>query len=95
MIRFLLSYKETYWRYKTGFKTRNFDLTIDTIDPLSTKLEQQTKIEKLSLVAFLDNEQKKSFDTMNRRIKKNNVDYYQNSDFHVNLFGFGQLEKKH
>lgn len=91
----MLRYTETYWKYKTGFKTRNFDLTIDIIDPLSTKLEQQTRIEKISLVAFLDKEQKKSFANVNRRIKKNNMNYYQNSNLHVTLFGFGPLEKIH
>jgi 2'-5' RNA ligase len=70
-------------------------LTIDIIDPLSTKLEQQTRIEKISLVAFLDKEQKKSFANVNRRIKKNNMNYYQNSNLHVTLFGFGPLEKIH
>jgi len=32
---------------------------------------------------------------MNRRIKKNNMNYYQNSNLHVTLFCFGPHEKIH
>jgi hypothetical protein len=66
----LSRYKETYWKYKTGFKIRNFDLTIDTIDPSKTREDQQTRIEKISLVALLSKEQEKSLVTINRRLKK-------------------------
>ena len=55
----MLIYRETRWRYKSGFKIRMVDVTIDTIDASRTQEEQQIKIEKISLVAFLSKKQKK------------------------------------
>jgi hypothetical protein len=89
----LLEYKETNWKYQRGFKTRNHDLVIDTIYASKTMKEQQTKIEKISLVAFLNKEQKKFFVNICRRLKRNDKDFYQNKNLHATLFGFGPLKK--
>ncbi len=94
-IQKLSRYTETYWRYKTGFKIRNKALTIDTIDASKTWEEQQTRIEKISLVSFLSNKQKKMLLTICRRLKRNNADFYQNRNLHVTLIGFGPLEKQY
>ena len=56
--------------------------------------EQQTKIEKISLVVFLNKEQRKKFVNMCRRLKKNDKDFYQNKNLHATLFGFGPLKKE-
>jgi len=89
----LLKYKETNWKYQSGFKTRKYDIVIDTIFPSKTMKEQQTKIEKISLVAFLNKEQRKFFVNICRRLKRNDKDFYQNKNLHATLFGFGPLKK--
>jgi len=90
----LLRYKETNWKYEKGFKTCKYDLGIDKIYASKTRKEQQEKIEKISLVAFLNKEQKRIFINICRRLKRNDNDFYQNKNLHVTLFGFGPLEKK-
>ena len=90
----MLEYKETNWKYQRGFKTRKYDLLIDTIDASKTSQEQQTKIEKISLVAFLNKEQRKFFSNICRRLKRNNKAFYQNKNLHATLFGFGPINKK-
>ena len=55
----MLRYRETFWRYKTGFKIRKVELTIDTVDASKTREDQQARIEKISLVAFLSEKRKK------------------------------------
>jgi hypothetical protein len=89
----LLRYKETNWKYEKGFKTRKYDLAIDTINALKTRKEQQAKIEKISLVAFLNEEQRKIFVNICRRLKRNDKDFYQNKNLHATLFGFGPINK--
>ena len=89
----MLEYKETNWKYQRGFKTREYDLVIDTILASKTMKEQQTKIEKISLVAFLNKEQRKFFVNICRRLKRNDKDFYQNKNLHATLFGFGPLKK--
>jgi hypothetical protein len=89
----LLRYKETNWKYQKGFKICKYDLAIDIIDASKTRKEQQAKIEKISLVAFLTKEQKKFLVNICRRLKRNDRDFYQNKNLHVTLFGFGPLEK--
>jgi hypothetical protein len=89
----LLKYNETNWKYQRGFKTRKYDLVIDTILPSKTMKEQQTKIEKISLVAFLNKEQRKLFVNICRRLKRKDKNFYQNKNLHATLFGFGPLKK--
>jgi hypothetical protein len=89
----LLEYKETNWKYQRGFKTHKYDLVIDTILASKTMKEQQTKIEKISLVAFLNKEQRKFFVNICRRLKRNDRHFYQNKNLHATLFGFGPLHK--
>jgi hypothetical protein len=90
----LLKYKETNWKYEKGFKTCKYDLVFDRILASNTRNEQQAKIEKISLVAFLNKEQRKIFVNLCRRLKRNDKDFYQNKNLHATLFGFGALEKK-
>ena len=90
----MLKYKESNWKYEKGFKTCRYDLAIDTILPSKTRKEQQAKIEKISLVAFLNKEQKKIFVNICRRLKRHDKDFYQNKNLHATLFGFGPLKKK-
>jgi hypothetical protein len=82
------------WRREKGFEIHKYDLSINTIQPSKTRREQQAKIEKISLVAFLNKEQKKVFANICRRLKRNDKDFYQNSNLHATLFGFGPLKKK-
>jgi hypothetical protein len=89
----LLKYKETNWKYQSSFKTRKYDLAFETILASKTMKEQQTKIEKISLVAFLNKEQRKFFANICRRLKRNDKDFYQNKNLHATLFGFGPLKK--
>ena len=89
----MLKYKETNWKYQSGFKTHKYDLVIDTILAPKTIKEQQTKIEKISLVAFLNKEQRRFFVNICRRLKSNDKDFYQNKNLHATLFGFGPLKK--
>jgi hypothetical protein len=90
----LLKYKETNWKYEKGFKTCKYDLVFDRILASNTMNEQQAKIEKISLVAFLNKEQRKIFVNICRRFKRNDKDFYQNKNLHATLFGFGALKKK-
>jgi hypothetical protein len=90
----LLKYKETNWKYEKGFKTCKYDLVFDRILASNTRNEQQAKIEKISLVAFLNKEQRKIFVNICRRLKRNDKDFYQNKNLHATLFGFGPLKKK-
>ena len=90
----MLSYTETNWKYENGFDTHQYNLSIDTICSSGTTKQQQAKIEKLSLVAFLNKDQRKIFVNICRRLKRNDSDFYQNKNLHVTLFGFGPLAKK-
>jgi len=90
----LLSYTETNWKYEKGFDTHQYILSIDTICSSGTTKQQQAKIEKLSLVAFLNKDQRKIFGNICRRLKRNDSDFYQNKNLHITLFGFGPLAKK-
>jgi hypothetical protein len=90
----LLRYKETNWRREKGFEIHKYVLSISTIQPSNTRQQQQTKIEKISLVAFLNKEQKKVFASICRRLKRNDKDFYQNSNLHATVFGFGPLKKR-
>ena len=89
----MLRYKVTNWKYEKGFKTCKYDLGIDKIYASKTRKEQQAKIEKISLVAFLNKEQKRIFINICRRLKRNDNDFYQNKNLHATLFGFGPLKK--
>jgi len=90
----LLSYTETNWKYEKGFDTHQYNLSIDRICSSGTTKQQQAKIEKLSLVAFLNKDQIKIFGNICRRLKNNDTEFYQNKNLHVTLFGFGPLAKK-
>ena len=90
----MLKYKEINWKHEKGFKIRKYDIFIDNIAALKTREEQQAKIEKISLVAFLNKEQKKIFVRICRRLKRNDKNFYQNKNLHATLFGFGPLKEK-
>ena len=90
----MLKYRETNWRSERGFGIHDYKLAIDTISPSKVSKEQHKKIEKISLVAFLNKDQKKIFAKLCRRLKKNNKYFYQNSNLHATLFGFGPMDKK-
>jgi len=85
---------ETNWKNENGFDIHKYNLSIDTIDPSKTVVEQQTKIEKISLVSFLDDDQRKNFVKICRRLKHDDHSFYQNKNLHVTLFGFGPLEEE-
>jgi hypothetical protein len=90
----LLRYTETNWKYEKGFDTHQYNLSVNAICSSGTTKQQQAKIEKLSLVAFLNKDQRKIFVNICRRLKRNDSDFYQNKNLHLTLFGFGPLEKK-
>lgn len=90
----MLRYKETNWKNESGFDILRYDLTINTIDASKTRIERQAKIEKISLVSFLNEDQRKSFVNICRRLKRNDNNFYQNKNLHATLFGFGPLEKE-
>jgi hypothetical protein len=91
----LLRYTETNWKYEKGFDTHQYNLSVNAICSSGTTKQQQAKIEKLSLVAFLNKDQRKIFVNICRRLKRNDSDFYQNKNLHITLFGFGPLEKKY
>ncbi|TLX92331.1 MAG: hypothetical protein E6K94_00100 [Thaumarchaeota archaeon] len=90
----LLRYNETNWKNEEGFELCKYGLTFNTVHPSKTRKEQQAKIEKISLVGFLNKDQRKIFVNICRRLKRNDKDFYQNKNLHATLFGFGPLEKK-
>ena len=90
----MLRYKETNWKNSNGLATHSYTLNISSVRTSETRKEQQTRLEKISLVSFLNKEQKKGLVNICRRLKRNNSDFYQNSNLHVTLFGFGLLKKE-
>lgn len=90
----MLKYRETNWKHKSGFGTHKYDLTIGTVNPSKVSKEQKTKIEKISLVAFLSEDQREIFIKICRRLKQNDKDFYQNKNLHATLFGFGPINEK-
>jgi hypothetical protein len=90
----LLTYRETNWKNQRGFELSKYDLTINRVHPSKTRKEQQAKVEKISLVAFLNKEQKRFFINVCKRLKRNDKDFYQNKNLHATLFGFGPMSKK-
>ena len=90
----MLNYTETNWKCESGFDIHKYQLAIGTLSPSKVRKEQQTKIEKISLVAFLSEDQRNIFSRICRRLKRNNKDFYQNKNLHATLFGFGPLNKK-
>jgi hypothetical protein len=85
---------ETNWKKESGFDIHSYGLTISMIDSSKIRVEQQAKIEKISLVSFLNEHQRKTFANICRRIKRNDNSFYQNKNLHVTLCGFGPLEKE-
>jgi len=77
-----------------GLDIHKYDLPIHSISASKTIKEQQAKIEKICLVAFLNKDQRQSFVNLCRRLKKNDKDFYQNKNLHATVFGFGPLKKK-
>ena len=90
----MLTYRETNWKDETGFELCEYDLRINRIHASKTRKEQQAKIEKISLVAFLNSEQKRFFVNVCKCLKKNDKHFYQNKNLHATLFGFGPMSKK-
>ncbi|CAN5470400.1 hypothetical protein BH18THE1_BH18THE1_17660 [soil metagenome] len=90
----MLIYRETNWKNERGFELSKYDLTINRADASKTRKEQQAKIEKISLIAFLNKEQKRIFVNVCKRLKRNDRDFYQNKNLHATLFGFGPMSKK-
>jgi len=90
----LLKYRETNWKYESGFDIHKYDLTISVVDVSRTRKEQQARIEKISLVAFLNKEQRKFFVNICRHLKRDDKDFYQNKYLYATLFGFGPLKKR-
>jgi hypothetical protein len=90
----LLTYRETNWKNERGFELCKYDLSFNSVRASRTRKEQQAKIEKISLVAFLNKEQRRIFINASKRLKRNDRDFYQNKNLHATLFGFGPLEKK-
>jgi hypothetical protein len=90
----LLKYRETNWKYESRFGIHKYDHAIGTISPSKVSKEQNTKIEKISLVAFLNEDQRKVLIKICKRLKQNNKDFYQNKNLHATLFGFGPMSKK-
>jgi hypothetical protein len=90
----LLKYRKTNWRYESGFDIHIYDLTIGTLSLPKVSKEQQTKIEKISLVAFLNEDQRKIFIKICKRLKQNNKYFYQNKNLHLTFFGFGPIGQK-
>ncbi len=90
----MLKYRETNWKNETGFELSKYDLTIDRVHASKTQKEQQAKIEKISLVAFLNKEQKRIFINISKHLKRKERDFYQNKNLHITLFGFGPMSKK-
>ena len=90
----MLTYRETNWKHERGFELCKYDLRINRIHTSKTRKEQQAKIEKISLVAFLNSEQKRFFISICKRLKRNDKDFYQNKNLHATLFGFGPMSKK-
>jgi hypothetical protein len=85
---------ETNWKKESGFDTHRYGLTFSMIDSSKIRIEQQAKIEKISLVSFLSEDQRKTFANICRHLKDNDNDFYQNKNLHVTLFGFGPLENE-
>jgi hypothetical protein len=85
---------ETNWKNENGSDIIGYHLTIDTINASKTMIEQQTKIEKISLVSFLNEDQRKNFVNICRRLKHHDNCFYQNKNLHATLFGFGPLEEE-
>ena len=77
-----------------GLDIHKYYLPIRSISASKTIKEQQAKIEKISLVAFLNKDQRQSFVNLCRRLKKNDKDFYQKNNLHATVFGFGPLKKK-
>ena len=77
-----------------GLDIHKYYLPIHSISASNTIKEQQAKIEKISLVAFLNKDQRQSFVNLCRRLKKNDKDFYQKNNLHATVFGFGPLKKK-
>lgn len=90
----MLTYQETNWKNIRGFKIHTYGIRINKIDASKTSKEQQRKLEKISLVAFLDKEQKKPYVNLCRRLRRINKDFYQNKNLHITIFGFGPLKKQ-
>jgi hypothetical protein len=90
----LLKYSETNWKKEYGFGIHKYNLAMGTISSSKVSKEQQTKVEKISLVAFLNDDQRKSLINICRRLKQNNKDFYQNKNLHATLFGFGPMNRQ-
>ena len=85
---------ETNWKKESGFDIHSYGLTISMIDSSKIRVEQQAKIEKISLVSFLNEGQRRTFANICRHLKYNDNKFYQDKNLHVTLFGFGPLENE-
>lgn len=90
----MLAYRENNWKNKSGSELVEYGLTINRILTNKTRKEQETKIEKTSLVSFLSEERKRFFVNVCKRLKKNDRDFYQNKNLHATLLGFGPMSMR-
>lgn len=87
-------YSETLWKRPHSFEIHEYKINIQRINASKTRIEQQTRIEKISLVAFLDKHQKRKFFNISRALKRIDNKFYQNNNLHVTFFGFGPLSRQ-
>jgi hypothetical protein len=80
-----LLYSETVWKRPVSFETHEYKINIQRINASKTRIEQQSRIEKISLVAFLDKKQNRKFFNICRALKRVYSKFYQNSNLHVTL----------
>ena len=90
----MLKYIETSWKRESGFDIHKHHFIIGKISPSKVCKEQQTRLEKISLVVYLSEDQRKPFIKVCRHLKQNNKHFYQNKNLHATLFGFGPKSEK-
>ena len=76
-----------------GLDIHKYDLPIHSISANTIK-EQQAKIEKICLVAFLNKDQRQSFVNLGGRLKKNDKDFTKIKTFTQLYLALDQSKKR-
>jgi hypothetical protein len=92
----ILQYNETNWLYEYGLETHRYKITFTNVKSHDTIVEQQKRAERLSLVQFFDNNQRRLFIEICRQFQNENPDFYFDEDkkFHSTILGFDVIDSK-
>ncbi len=93
----MLNYHETNWKSDGGLETHRYEIIFEDINSESTIEEQKKRPERLSLVKFFENNERRRFIEICRLFHEDDEHFYfdENKRFHSTLLGFPVVESEY